>query len=228
MKSTHSHPDVRHAFAVVLALILPVCGTRPAAGQEVGPSTNIIPVIKMDEVPLLDAIRNLARQANINIIIDPHLLSSRSLSQSSVSTNFTNVTAEQALTAILKNDKLTMVPNLATTIARVVSIEHPAKPVPHSEVGKDTPVIPVIIMDDVFLFDAINNLARQAELRVVIDQKKLDIDTDNATRRITISVRWEKLSARQALAAILDNYELKMVQDPANSSIKIVPKSRGQ
>ena len=35
--------------------------------------TNGAPVIEMTDIPLRDAIRNLARQAELNYILDPHL-----------------------------------------------------------------------------------------------------------------------------------------------------------
>ncbi len=40
-----------------------------------------------------------------------------------------------------------------------------------------------------------------------------------------ISIRWENVTATQAMAAILDNYGLALVQEPGSVTAKIAPKS---
>src|SRR5688500_4828417 len=47
----------------------------PAATPGPGPG-DIVPLIVIDEVPLTDAIRNLARQSNLNFQFDPKITSS--------------------------------------------------------------------------------------------------------------------------------------------------------
>ena len=47
-----------------------------------------------------------------------------------------------------------------------------------------------------------------------------------AMTRATISLRWENLTARQALDAILENYGLELVDDPKGSDIKTVSKAK--
>ena len=42
-----------------------------------------------------------------------------------------------------------------------------------------------------------------------------------------ISIRWENVTATQALAAILDNYGLLLVQDPGSATAKIAEKPTG-
>src|SRR5262245_9622197 len=89
-----------------------VAGASDAAAA----STNapVIPLIVMDEVPLSDAIKNLARQANINYMLDPKLAygqpgpDGKIVPQPSVSIRWENVTAEQALNAMLNNYNLTL------------------------------------------------------------------------------------------------------------------------
>jgi hypothetical protein len=68
--SRDSHPG-----AGLAALILSACFVLPsgAIGAE-SPGTNaVIPLVVMDNVPLDDAIRNLARMAKINFILDPRV-----------------------------------------------------------------------------------------------------------------------------------------------------------
>jgi len=101
------------------------------------PSTNapIIPLIVMDDVPLTDAIKNLARQAGLNYMLDPKIgygqpgPDGRPTPQPSVSIRWENVTAEQALNALLNNYSLQLVEDPKTKIARV-TIKDPAAPDP--------------------------------------------------------------------------------------------------
>src|SRR5450759_3085723 len=89
-----------------------------------------------------------------------------------------------------------------------------ATPAPVADVG--TPqagaIIPLIVMDEVPLTDAIKNLARQAGLNYMLDPKIGfgQIGTDGkATAQPSVSIRWEKITAEQALAALLNNYGLQ-------------------
>ncbi len=75
-----------------------------------------VPLIVIDEVPLTDAIRNLARQSNLNFQFDPRVTSSN---QPTVSIRFENVTAEEALTAVLDNYNLQLSRDPRSKIARV-------------------------------------------------------------------------------------------------------------
>src|SRR5208282_1664861 len=61
-------------------------------------SNAIIPVIQFQDVPLTSAIENLARQAGINYVLDPKIKPEQTLS-----IYWTNMTARQALNAILDN-----------------------------------------------------------------------------------------------------------------------------
>ena len=72
----------------------------------------VIPLIVMDDVPLTDAIKNLARQANLNYMLDPRLTygqpgpDGKPTPQPSVSIRWENITAAQALNALLNNNSL--------------------------------------------------------------------------------------------------------------------------
>ncbi len=94
-------------------------------------SNAVIPLIVMDEVPLTDAIRNLARQAGLNYLLDPRVAfgaigpDGKPAAQPSVSIRWENVTAEQALNALLNNYNLHLVQDLKSGIARV-TVKDPA------------------------------------------------------------------------------------------------------
>ena len=99
------------------------------------PANSVIPLIVMDDVPLTDAIRNLARQAGINYMLDPRIglgqtgADGKPAAQPNVSIRWENITAEQALNALLNNYGLQMVDDPKTKIARV-AIKDPAAPEP--------------------------------------------------------------------------------------------------
>src|SRR5687767_9295601 len=88
---------------------------KPAT-DAAAPGDEVVPLIVIDEVPLTDAIRNLARQSNLNFQFDPRVTSSN---QPTVSIRFENVTAAEALTAVLENYNLQLVRDPRTRIARI-------------------------------------------------------------------------------------------------------------
>jgi len=94
----------------------------------------IIPKIVMDDVPLRDAIVNLAREAELNYILDPRIPWAGppgriQKGEPSISATWTNITATDALTITLRRYKLELIPNPATTIARIAPIDRAVKPV---------------------------------------------------------------------------------------------------
>jgi type II secretory pathway component GspD/PulD (secretin) len=216
-----------HFCRAVAVSILAMFSAVPAArSQPDNSKAPVIPLIVMDNVPLLDAIKNLARQANINYIVDPRVLTNFS---ETVSVRLENKSAEQALSKVLTNHGLVMVENPATTVARIAPEKQNVKPVDSSVVGSDsTPVIPLIVMDEVPLADAIQNLGRQAHLDVTVDPKVSEPQKGAKGLMAmppTVSLRWENLTPKQALAAIVDNYELVMTQDGA--AARIAPRGQG-
>ena len=72
-----------------------------------GPA-ELVPLIEMRAVPLTDAIRQVARTARMNVILDPRL-SQAPYTSMTVSVRWENVTAREALIALLDNYGLTLV-----------------------------------------------------------------------------------------------------------------------
>jgi type II secretory pathway component GspD/PulD (secretin) len=99
------------------------------------PTANVvIPTIVMDEVPLTDAIKNLARQAGLNYILDPKVTfgppgPDGKVAVPNISIRWENVTAEQALTTLLTTYGLQLIEDPKTQIARV-TVRDPAAPDP--------------------------------------------------------------------------------------------------
>ena len=90
--------------------------TPPAAAPVAAKSDEAVPLIVIDDVPLTDAIRNLARQSNLNFQFDPRVTTSN---QPNVSIRFENVSAQEALQAVLDNYSLALAKDPKSKIARV-------------------------------------------------------------------------------------------------------------
>ncbi len=106
--------------------------------------------------------------------------------------------------------------------AQAVASEEPAL----SVAGSGT-IIPLIVMDDVPLTDAIKNLARQAELNYMLDPKVNFGQPGPDGRPVPqpmVSLRWENITAEQALFALLHNYDLQLVEDPKSKISRVTPK----
>ena len=95
----------------------------------------VIPLIVMDEVPLTDAIKNLARQAGLNYMLDPKINygglkpDGTPNSQPTISLRWENLTADQALNAVLKTYNLVIQDDPKTKIA-LITVKDPAAPDP--------------------------------------------------------------------------------------------------
>jgi type II secretory pathway component GspD/PulD (secretin) len=89
-------------------------------------------------------------------------------------------------------------------------------------------VIPLIQFQDVPLTTAIENLARQAGINYILDPKvgygQPDEKTGVVKVQPNISIRWENLTAEQALSALLNNYGLQMVDDPKTKISRVTIK----
>jgi hypothetical protein len=88
-------------------------------------------------------------------------------------------------------------------------------------------VIPLIIMDEVLLTDAIGNLARQAGLNYLMDPKLGygQVGPDGkVVPQPSVTLRWENITAEQALNALLNNHNLQLVDDPKSRIARITMK----
>ena len=127
--------DTNPAPAPVPAPAPATAPTPEAANGTNGTPGAVIPLIVMDDVPLTDAIKNLARQAGLNYMLDPKVgfgqpdATGKVTPQPSVSIRWENVTAEQALNALLKTYNLQLVSDVKTHID-LVTVKDPAAPDP--------------------------------------------------------------------------------------------------
>jgi hypothetical protein len=106
------------------ALVVPAVSTTNAQAQ--GPES-LIQLIVMEEVPVTDAIKNVARQAEIPYVMDPSVIFQEGQPQPLISARWENLTARQALLSILSSYDLDLVEDTRTGVARII---------PHNSLSK--------------------------------------------------------------------------------------------
>ncbi|HSY17200.1 MAG TPA: hypothetical protein VK815_02660 [Candidatus Acidoferrales bacterium] len=192
----------------------------PVAGNEVQ-----IPLIQFGDVPITTAIENLARQASINYMLDPKIgygqpdENGKIKPEPNLNIRWENISARQALVAILDNYDLQLMDDPKTGISRITLkrlVKHPADTASTWPAATNDVVIPLIQFSDVPLTVAITNLAWQAGIQLSMDPKIGYGKRDKEGRfkpEPKLSLRWENISTRDALLALLDNYGLQLVYD---------------
>ena len=86
--------------------------------------------------------------------------------------------------------------------------------------GSRGALIPLLVMNDVPLTAAITDLAQRASVTF-----RLDSSVSWKTRGAAepkVSLRWTNVYARDALLAVLDNYDLFLVEDPKKGTARIM------
>lgn len=223
----------------LLALILALAGLPGAfsiaSGQPARDQDPTIPVIEMQTVQLTMAIANLARQAGLNYILDPKLTDpahgpdGKNVPPLSVSFRWENLTAKQALTRLLGEHGLCAVESSISSVTRITFTNQIANVVDKAWVisGTNT-VIPLIQMQDASLDTALTHIVKKAQLDVVLDSKLSNpsfVPGKPFVPRPTVSIRWENVTARQAIAALCENYGLVMTKDAATGTVRISAKA---
>jgi hypothetical protein len=200
-------------------------------------SVDSTPTIHFSNVPITTAIESLARLSNLNYKIDPKLFdlpgssTTKGIPEPIVTFVETNVTAEYALTQLLKEHGLVMVQNKFTAITLITSTNHVANVVDASLlVSTNTTAqmtsspIPVIQFFDVPLDEVLKRLIEQGHINAVLDPKVSDYadPSDNKLHPTpAVSLRWNNLTANQAIVALCEIYDLVIVKDAATGVVSI-------
>ena len=215
----------------------------PVSAPPMSPVTNsvsttgdeIIPRVVFNGVPLRNAITALAKQAGPSVSFDPALPLQI---DPDVTVKWANVTARQALEVLLDNYdwQMTQDPHSAVRIsARDPNAIGPPWTVVHLLENAPTngvlanganSVLPLISFTTVPRSEAIEALAFQAGLnlqfdRALLQQKSAD-GTSICSSRLT--EKWQQVTAREALQALLDQWGWQLTQIPGNPIFRIGPK----
>ncbi|HEX5222695.1 MAG TPA: hypothetical protein VFZ59_24275 [Verrucomicrobiae bacterium] len=197
-----------------------VAAPVPAAETNTNRIASAIPRIQFEEVELTDVIESLAKQADINYVFDPKtgfdgVADPHKKPQPRISLSWTNLTAEQALRGVLNYYDLQLLEIKGTTVCKVTLTNQTVKAVDAQWIQQGTnTIIPLIQMNSVPLDEALRNLAAQARIQITLDTASARNSNLNRSSQPIVSFRWKTLTARQAIAALLENYELLMSSDP--------------
>jgi hypothetical protein len=228
---THDSQNTNRLFAGMTDVTVKYRGVFT---NEVEPN-DVIPLIQFNEVPLTTALENLARQEGVNYMLDCHLglmwfgSGPGHRAEPLLNIRLENVTAWNTLNRILNLYNLVLFDNPITHIWQVRDADEPAYHLDASLLGLDTThpptntnsIIAVIEFTQVPLHYALENLIRQSSLPIVLDPQFKDSRTDLS--RISLSLRWENLTAKQAIVALCQNYDLDIVKDVATGGLRIEP-----
>lgn len=172
-------------------------------------------------VPLNFAIRSLAQQTGHNFILSPNLTDNQDAGGKRLSNPTVNfqgdVAPAELLAKLLKENGLVMVDDPATTVARITFTNESTIKADASLLAGDTNApIPLLRFQSVPLGVAIENIARSGALKVVVDSKITNPQMTAGHQFVfppQVSVKWEKITARQALLALAINYDLTITPD---------------
>lgn len=186
-----------------------------AAAQASAPQT--IPLIQFQDVPLTTAIENLARQAGINYLLDPKIgygqpdQNGQIKPEPTLSIRWENITAQQALLALLDNYGLQLNEDRQTQIARI-TVKDPTAPVPLI-----TRVIQLKYASTSNMVDSVS---------AALTDKRSKVLPDSRTSQIVVVATEKEQEAVDSLVAQLDKptrqvlIETKLVEISSNPSTK--------
>ncbi len=196
--------------------------TLTVSGQTKGQLEPSIPVVRFENVPLYDAIQNLARRSAVNYILSP------AIPNRAVTFHCKNLSAKATLTKFLAENHLLLIENSATTVAHVSTTNRIESPVDVRWIAADTnTIIPLIQFEWVPLQVTLTELGKRAGLQTVVDLKvtgSSPVSGQQNGQAQTVSVYWNNLKPRQAIGAICENFNLVLVEDSANAGIRITSK----
>ena len=194
-------------------------GTSAANSQPSAPPS--IPLIQFQDVPITTAIENLARQAGINYLIDPKIgygqpdQNGQIKPEPTLSIRWENVTAGQALMALLDNYGLQLSEDRKTQIARITA-KDPTAPLPLS-----TRVVQLKYASTSNMVDAVQAALTDKRSRVIPDTRTSQIivvateneqeavfdlinELDKPTRQVLIETKLVEISSNPSTAKGID------------------------
>src|SRR5213593_1598827 len=166
------------------------------------PVGETLPLVQFEDAPLVDVIKTLARQANLNVIFDPRVTAVGADGKSTlppVSIRLESVTAQNVLEAVLNNNNLRLEKDPKTKISRV-TIKDPAAAEPlvtkiyqlkYSYPSNLVSVIrPIVTARSQIVPDT-----RTSQLIVVATEKEL-LDVDNLIEKLDTATKQVLIEAK--------------------------------
>jgi type II secretory pathway component GspD/PulD (secretin) len=195
--------------------------TNPAVTPEVAPVNP--PAIITDTNQSIGTSTANPAAAPMASTPDSPITTASSVTTSTVTTSTVTTTNETAGTSASTPPTASAAgTNESTSVTTTNETASAAKPQ-----SSEAPSIPLIQFQDVPITTAIENLARQAGINYLIDPKIGYGQPDQSGQvkaEPTLSIRWENVTAEQALMALLDNYNLQLVVDHKTQIARITTK----
>ena len=202
-------PDVAPAVIAVT--------TADTNAPAAAPATPSIPLIQFQDVPLTTAIENLARQANINYLLDPKIAygqpdaNGQVKAEPTLSIRWENITAEHALIALLDNYGLQLVQDINTKIYRVTTKDPAALP------PLTTRVIQLKYASTTNMMDSVQS---------TFTDKRSRVFPDNRTSQLIVVATDSEQAAVDTLVAQLDTPTKQVLIETRLVEISSNPTSR--
>ena len=189
-EATNTVPATATTATTDTNMVAPTVTAEPAPTAAVG-----IPQIKFSDVPITTAIENLARLANINYMLDPKIgyglpdANGQVRVEPTLSIRWENITAENALVALLDNYSLQLINDKRTGIARI-TVKDPTAP-------------PVLFTKVIQLkYASVSNMIDSAQS--VLSDKRSRVLTDTRTSQLVVVATDPEQQAVDTLVAQLD------------------------
>lgn len=190
-------------------------------------STNLIPLIQFEDVPITIALENLARQGHINYLVDLQLgydqpdANGDIKIQPTFSCHLENITPFDGFIETCDRNDLVVVKDTRLHVLLVRARGHEVNFIPADIFSSDTNVIPLIKFVGMPLSRALQNLVKQGGIKCILSPRIDSGGWDSPEPVVTI--QWENLTAAQALAAVCENYDLVITKYPVSGIIRIGP-----
>jgi len=196
------------------------------------PSMTLIPLIQFQDVPITMGIESLARQAGIKYAMR-NIKWGDAGAEPLLTLRLEDVTCWAALNRILSIHGLVIIDDPVSHIFQITRPSDLPPAVDASLFGIDTnqppatnDVIPVIQFTDAPLDEILKALIHQGSLPITLDSRitgTIDPHAGWLPTMPTASLRWENMTAAQALLALCKNYDLVIVKRPATGLLRIEP-----
>ena len=195
METNNVAPTVVEAALAVTNVAAPVPESVPEASAAVPAVAVGIPQIKFSDVPITTAIENLARLANINYMLDPRIgyglpdANGQVKVEPTLSIRWENITAENALLALLDNYGLQLNHDKRTGIDRITMKDPTAPP----------PLFTKVVQ---LKYASVSNMIDSAQS--VLTDKRSKVLTDTRTSQLVVVATDPEQQAVDALISQLD------------------------
>jgi hypothetical protein len=195
---------------------------------------DVIPLIRMEDVPLTDAIRNLARQLNFSYILDPRVPGStlgpgRVMQQPMLNIRWENLTPQQAFDRLLASNNLIKIKVPGTAFTQIAPADPGSRLIPPSLLSAETNRVTFEAFEEWDLSLTLRLLGKQAGINLSFDPS---LSAPALGLQGDVSRNWsldpDLVTSRQEITALLVNYDLVMTEDPGTSSARIAVNTHGK